>query len=448
MTNKDKEIKAPEVDLFGEVDLELKESIISTNKLKKTELRKLESDRAALIGKEAIKIQKRHINKELMSLAKVRLESLQSSELKELKKLNVEVMPKDLTQVMTLLALSNSPYGELSKQDIIKYFDNQCNFLRDVEVTEISQGPPSPSYFKTDNSTWKMSPYDPCSCLYQWFYRIDDESIGGTDYKNNKLDISQIYILQVEMFIKIFDVMNDCCANYDDEVGDEAGTNERLNVPSQRSAIKKLLDIGLILYPHEFKKILNAGTQYLDDRNGPNIVASDQNGILHFKLLNRPNVFLNIFNNYDREEVIRDYIEGGLILEAFGLFTAKTPKNLHCFFESRFSANISQRLSKDQKYKNEPEWDRYWWITLTPRAKRYREVGYAWNDGQFGPFEYTITKEFVSIKWKYPKFFKLDSIADIEADHTFLFEHILSHEGGTKDYPIPPYDAEYRGGKI
>jgi hypothetical protein len=35
MTNKDKEIKEPEVDLFGEVDLELKESIISANEQKK-----------------------------------------------------------------------------------------------------------------------------------------------------------------------------------------------------------------------------------------------------------------------------------------------------------------------------------------------------------------------------------------------------------------------------
>jgi hypothetical protein len=408
---------------------------------KKTELRKSKNiftqlqnaeanDRAALIEKEAIRIKKRHINKELASLAKVKIESLQSNELKELKKLDVEVTPKDLIQIMTLLALSNSPYGELAKQDIIKFFDDQCNFLRDVEVTEISQGPPSPYYFKTENSTWKMSPYDPCSCLYQWFYRVDDESIGGKDYKNKKLDIFQIYTLQVEMFIKMFDVY------YHTE------RNEGLSLPSQRPTIKKLLDIGLILYPYEFKKILNAGTQYLDDTDAPNIVASDHNGILHFKLLNRPRVFLDIFNYYDREEVICDYIVGGLILEAFGVFTAKTPKYLHGLFDSSFSINTSQRISREKRLEEDifETYDEY--------AKRYRALGYAWNDGLFGPFEYSITEEFVSFKWKYPKFFQLDSIADIEADHSDLFGFvILDHEGGTKDYPIA-YGAEYRGGKI
>jgi hypothetical protein len=60
----------------------------------------------------------------------------------------------------------------------------------------------------------------------------------------------------------------------------------------------------------------------------------------------------------------------------------------------------------------------------------------------------TFTEEFVSFKWKYPKFFQLDSIADIEADDSGLFEFvILDHEEGTKDYPIA-YGAEYRGGKI
>jgi len=443
MTIKDKENKAPEVDLFGEVDKELKESIISTNKLKKTELRKSKniftqlqnaeaSDRAALIEKETIRIKKRHINKELMSLAKVRIESLQSSELKELKRLNVEVMPKDLIQIMTFLALSSSPYGELAKQEIIKFFDDQCNFLHEAEFAQTEQVPGFDYYIKTDNSTWKMSPYDPCSCLYQWFYRVDDESIGGIDYKNNKLDIFQIYTLQVEMFIKMFDVY------YHTE------RNEGLSLPRQRPTIKKLLDIGLILYPHEFKKILNAATQYLDDRDDypPNIVASDQNGVLHFKLLHRPKVFLNIFNYYDRQEVIFDYIGGGLILQAFGVFTAKTPKYLHGLFDSSFSVNTSQRISREKRSEEDI------FETNDEFNRRYRALGYAWNDGLFGPFEYSITEEFVSFKWKYPKFFKLDSIADIEADHTGLFGFvILDHEGGTKDYPIA-YGAEYRGGKI
>jgi hypothetical protein len=441
MTNKDKDFKATEVDLFGEVDLELKESIISTNKLKKTELRKSKNiftqlqnaeanDRAALIEKEAIRIKKRHINKELASLAKVKIESLQSNELKELKKLDVEVTPKDLIQIMTFLALSSSPYGELAKQDIIKFFDDQCNFLHEAEFL-YQDGPNAPMKW-VDDKTSKMIPYDPCSCLYQWFYRVDDESIGGTDYKNKKLDIFQIYTLQVEMFIKMFDVY------YHTE------RNEGLSLPSQRPTIKKLLDIGLILYPHEFKKILNAGTQYLDDRGAypPNIVANDQNGVLQFKLLHRPMVFLNIFNYYNREEVICDYIVGGLILEAFGVFNAKTPKYLHGLFDSSFSVNTSQRISREKRLEEDifETYDEY--------AKRYRALAYAWNDGLFGPFEYLITEEFVSFKWKYPKFFQLDSIADIEADHSDLFGFvILDHEGGTKDYPIA-YGAEYRGGKI
>ena len=447
MTNKDKEIKAPEVDLFGEVDLELKESIISTNKLKKTELRKSKNiftqlqnaeanDRATLIEKEAIRIKKRHINKELASLAKVKIESLQSSQLKELKTLDVEVTPKDLIQIMTFLALSSSPYGELEKQEIIKFFDDQCNFLHEAEF--LNQDGPNAPMKRVDDKISKMVPYDPCSCLYQWFYRVDDEDIGGIDYKNNKLDIFQIYTLQVEIFIKMFMYVFD--VKYYPE------WDEEFNFPSQRPTIKKLLDIGLILYPHEFKKILNAGTQYLDDRcvYAPNIVASDQNGVLHFKLLHRPKVFLslNIFDYYDREEVIYDYIVGGLILEAFGVFTAKTPKYLHGLFDSSFSVNTSQRISREKRSEEDI------FETNDEFNRRYRALGYAWNDGLFGPFEYSITEEFVSFKWKYPKFFQLDSIADIEADHTSLFEFvILDYEGGTKGYPIA-YDAEYRGGKI
>ena len=143
---------------------------------------------------------------------------------------------------MTFLALSSSPYGELAKQDIIKFFDDQCNFLHEAEFL-YQDGPNAPMKW-VDDKTSKMIPYDPCSCLYQWFFRVDDESIGGTDYKNKKLDIFQIYTLQVEMFIKMFDVY------YHTE------RNEGLSLPSQRPTIKKLLDIGLILYPHEFKKIL------------------------------------------------------------------------------------------------------------------------------------------------------------------------------------------------
>jgi len=427
MTIKDKENKAPEVDLFGEVDKELKESIISTNKLKKTELRKLESDRAALIKKEAIKKQKRHINKELMSLAKVRLESLQSSELKELKKLNVEVTPKDLIQVMTFLAFSRGLY--IAKEDVIKSFDNQCNFLHEVEF--------APSMvsgylvgildleFQIDNKNWKMLPFDPFRNLYEAYYYVGgmglelEPDIEIKAYLNNELDTFQIYNLQVEIFTKIFNML-DFVFCYRRGRGDvNAGTqsDERLNVPKQRAGIKKMLKIGQIFYPHEFKKILNAGTQYLDDRNGPNIVASDQNGVLHFKLLNRPRVDKAFLAYFSRENTIEDYFGGGLISEACGAFTDKTPKNLHGFFDLTFSEDPSQRISSHRYYEIEDE-----------SEYNHFALANAWNEGLFGPFEYLITEEFVSFKWKYPKFFKLDSIADIEADHTSLFWKILNHE--------------------
>jgi hypothetical protein len=193
--------------------------------------------------------------------------------------------------------------------------------------------------------------------------------------------------------------------------------NEGLSLPSQRPTIKKLLDIGLILYPYEFKKILNAGTQYLDDRNGPNIVASDQNGVLHLKLLNRPRVDKAFLAYFSRENTIEDYFGGGLISEACGAFTDKTPKNLHGFFDLTFSADPSQRISSHRYYEIEDE-----------SEYNHFALANAWNDGLFGPFEYLITEEFVSFKWKYPKFFRLDSIASIETDHTSLFWKILNHE--------------------
>ena len=71
----------------------------------------------------------------------------------------------------------------------------------------------------------------------------------------------------------------------------------------------------------------------------------------------------------------------------------------------------------------------------------------AWNKGLFGPYEYEVTKEEVSFKWRYPKFFKLDSIADIVNDSTDLFSDILDTNEGSR-YPEPPYDIEYTGGDV
>ena len=427
MTNKDKEIKEPEVDLFGEVDLELKESTISSNKLKKTELRKSQSDRAVLIQKKAIKIKNRHINKELMSLAKARIESLQSSELEKFEELNVEVMPKDLIQIMTFLAYSRGLY--MAKEDVIKFFDNQCNFLHEVEFTPsvVSQHLVDilDLEFQIDNKNWKMLPFDPFCHLYQAYYYVGwmglehEPDIEIKAYLNNELDTFQIFNLQVEIFIKIFNVL-DSVFSYRRGRGDvNAGTqsDERLNVPKQRAGIKKMLKIGQIFYPHEFKKILNAGTQYLDDRNGPNIVASDQNGVLHLKLLNRPRVDKTFLDYFDREHTIEDYFGGGLISEACGAFTDKTPKNLHGFFDLSFSDDPSQRISSHRYYEIEDE-----------SEYNHFALANAWNEGLFGPFEYSIREEFISFKWKYPKFFQLDSIARIETDHTSLFWKILNHE--------------------
>ena len=70
--------------------------------------------------------------------------------------------------------------------------------------------------------------------------------------------------------------------------------------------------------------------------------------------------------------------------------------------------------------------------------ERHNELAVAWNNGLFGPYEYEVTEREVSFKWRYPQFFKPDSIADIVNDHTYIFEYILDTYEGPR-YPKPPH---------
>ena len=67
--------------------------------------------------------------------------------------------------------------------------------------------------------------------------------------------------------------------------------------------------------------------------------AIDNNGVLFLKINHRTNVTCDAQNIYSRNEVIDNFLYGGLLLKALGVFTHKTPKNLHQFLFS--SAKLS-----------------------------------------------------------------------------------------------------------
>ena len=81
------------------------------------------------------------------------------------------------------------------------------------------------------------------------------------------------------------------------------------------------------------------------------------------------------------------------------------------------------------------------WETSNEYENRHKNLAYAWNDGLFGPFSYECNEKFTTFKWKYPDFFELDSIADIQDDHELIFEHLLDPYEGTR-YPNVPYDIQ------
>ncbi len=493
LINKDKEIKAPEVDLFGEVDIELKENTIIANKSKKAKERKAKKlkliedkalrlkeakeakrlrednetpqERAARLAKEveaakavADKIAEKArpkkekaklINKNLLKLARVKLNSIQSKEAMELKALNISVTEKDLLQIMTLLALSWSQDGDLAKEDIHLFFDDQCNFLHEAEFLN-QDGPNAPMKW-VDDKTSKMIPYDPFSCLYKWFLYIDYEvlnkhsdGLSEPRYLNSELNDKEIYNFQVEIFISLFDGIDSCGGEFSDD------EEWRYGLPIKAKKIQKLLNIGEAIYPKEFTEILKACTYFVDDRNGPHIEAEDNNGVLLLKVNHRTNASTDIMNDYIREEVIENFLYGGLIMQALGTFTGKAPKILHQFLGHNPTIMGSARITSGMRWsdprtikktrtdKSNPNKFRE---TSEEYSNRHDQLAYAWNDGLFGSFKIEVQAKYFALEWEYPKFFKIDPIENIENDGESIIGDLLDPSEGNR-YPFIPYDLQ------
>lgn len=438
-------------DLFGEIDQELKEKTIAANELKKKEQIKIKSELKKKIAKEAYakeplarkcdqrdedvdqdKEKVKLINKNLSMLAQVKINSFQPKELKELERLEISVTEKDMLQIMTLLALSWSQDGDLAKKDIHLFFDDQCNFLHEAEFAE-QDGPNAPMHY-VDEKTCKMLPYDPFSCLYKWFSYIDSDVLKEHS--------------QVKIFISVFDAIDACGGEFNDV------EEWRFGLPIKQKKIKKLLSIGETIYPIEFKEILKACTYYVDDKSGPHIEVSDKNGILLLKINHRTNVFTDHMNIYIRDEVIENFLYGGLILKALGTFTHKTPKILHQFLEHEPTRLKPARITTVLRYgdprtinKEEEDEDcsgKYRYRESNDEYfKRHDQLAYAWNDDLFGSFKGEVKTECFSLEWEYPKFFKLDSIEDIVSDYHDVISDLLDHNEGNR-YPNPPIDLDSR----
>jgi len=431
MEDSDKKYKS-ETDLFGVVDQKEKEVAIAFNKQAKSEHRKkvrhqqekIQSQRheeATKRQEELLDKENKKLNKQLIALAKTKIQSLQPDEMENCKKLGIDIQPKELVQTMTFLALSSYSCW-LEKKDIHTFFDKCGNF--------------------------ECTTFDPFAYLYQWFTYIDHEKLGSDKFNDKTLEIFEIHNLQVEVFIKIFDAI-------DSGGGEFLDVNEwRYGLPIKRKKIKKILKIGQVLYPDEFKAILKACTDYLEDINGPHLSAKQVNGVLYLKLMHKTNAVSEICNYYSREEVINNFFSGGLILRGLGKFTHKTPKKLHYFFNTNPSLMRAGRVTTSMRWDDprttdiarEDDKRNTFRESSDEYEQRHNELAVAWNNGLFGPYEYEVTEREVSFKWKYPKFFKLDSMADIVNDHAYIFEYILDAYEGSR-YPEPPY-IKYQGGKI
>ena len=421
-----------ETDLFGVVDKKEKEAGIAFNKqLKREHRKKIRNQKEKIQSQrheEAIKMQEepldkenKKLNKQLIALAKTKIQSLQPNEIENSKKLGIDIQPKELVQTMTFLALSSHSCW-LEKKDIHTFFDNSGNF--------------------------ECSTFDPFAYLYQWFTYIDHEQLGSDKFNDKTLEIFEIHNLQVEVFIKIFDAIDAAGGEFSD-------VNEwRYGLPIKRKKIKKILKIGQVLYPDEFKTILKACTDYLEDINGPHLSAKQVNGILYLKLMHKTNVETEISNYYSREEVIHNCFSGGLILQGLGKFSHKTPKKLLYFFDRNPSLMRAGRVTTTMRWNDprtidkarEDEERNTFRESNNEYEQRHNELATAWNNGLFGPYEYEVTEREVSFKWRYPQFFKPDSIADIVNDHTYIFEYILDTYEGPR-YPEPPH-LKYQGGKV
>lgn len=424
-----------ETDLFGVVDQKQKEDAIAFNKQVKNEYRKKLREQKEKIqsqrDEEAIERQKKLLDKEskkldkqLIAIAKTKIQLLHPNEIENCKDLGIDVQPKELVQTMTFLALSSNSL-DLQKKDIQTFFDKYGNFV--------------------------CSTFDPFAYLYEWFKYIDYEKLRTfqRQYNKNSPEIFETHNLQVKIFIEIFYGIEEAGGEFKDVCEWMYG------LPNKRKQIKKILKIGQVLYPNEFKAILKACIDYLEDKNGPHLTAKQVNGVLHLKLMHNTNVVTELINYYSREEVIHDFFLGGLILKALGTFTHKTPSEFHRFFDRNPSFMKPARVTTSMRWddprtidrEREDEVRKTFRESYNEYKQRHNDLALAWNKGLFGPYEYEVTKEEVSFKWRYPKFFKLDSIADIVNDSTDLFSDILNTYEGSR-YPEPPYDIEYTGGDV
>ena len=108
---------------------------------------------------------------------------------------------------------------------------------------------------------------------------------------------------------------------------------------------------------------------------------------------------------YIREEVIENFLYGGLLMEALGTFTRKTPKILHQFLGHNPTIMGSARITSGMRWsdprtikktrtdKSNPNTFRE---TNDEYSNRHDQLAYAWNDGLFGSFKIILIFLFVS----------------------------------------------------
>ena len=350
------------------------------------------------------------IKEELESIANSKINSLGTSTLRKLEKKHLKVIPRDIIHIMTLLACSKTDES-LALRDISNFFDQHGNLLGGT--------------------------FNPFAYLYHWLEEVEKwehyesgESLNKK-YLKQKIDGFDLYDFQFEILVTMLEIMGE------DQIDSFP--------PARASARKRILKIAELIYPSEFKKILQATTEFLDDINGPHIDANNENGILTIKLNHKLDVYRW---DYNRRTSIFDFIYGGLLLEGFGKFTHKTPRRLHKFFEHNpnlFNFYRPARITTSMRWDDRRTLERTKKHGKSFRESRdeyiyrHEQLAYAWNDGLFGPFNFKCHNNFTIFKWKYPDFFKLDSIEDIQNDHTWIFRFLLDSYEGTR-YPDPPYD--------
>lgn len=249
--------------------------------------------------------------KDLKKIANSKINSLEPITLEKLKKQDLKVLPNDIINIMTLLAFSKTKHNEsLTIENVAEFFDEKGNFLD--------------------------GPYTTFSCLYGTLDYINYATLnklGREKYLNLELDGLAVYNFQIKILLEM---LWSFLESYHDEFPD---------FPERESDLQRILIITQLLYPSEFKKLMHSATEFIDDKNGPHIDATNKNGILTIKLNHKSSVYAGI-NEYDRQYAILNFFAGGLILQGFGKFTHKTPKHLRIFLEHNPSLfNGSARIT-------------------------------------------------------------------------------------------------------